>query len=43
MPTVAICETCSYPDEPYRFPGRAVTSMETNGLWVSDVCEKTSG
>ncbi|KLU59793.1 hypothetical protein CEB3_c39270 [Peptococcaceae bacterium CEB3] len=35
-----ICETCSYPDEPCRFPDRAVTSMEASGLWVSDVCEK---
>jgi predicted metal-binding protein len=36
-----ICEECSYPDSSCRFPGRAVSSMEAYGLWVSDVCEKS--
>jgi predicted metal-binding protein len=35
-----LCESCSYPDAPCRFPDRALSSMEANGLWVSDVCEK---
>jgi len=35
-----LCEVCSYPDAPCRFPGKAQSSMEANGLWVSDVCEK---
>ncbi len=34
----AICETCSYPDAPCRFPDRAITSMEAYGLFVSKVC-----
>jgi predicted metal-binding protein len=35
-----LCPTCSYPGAPCRFPGKALSSMEANGLWVSDVCEK---
>jgi predicted metal-binding protein len=35
-----LCESCSYPDAPCRFPDEALSSMEANGLWVSDVCEK---
>jgi predicted metal-binding protein len=35
-----LCETCSYPSAPCRFPDQALSSMEANGLWVSDVCEK---
>jgi predicted metal-binding protein len=35
-----LCETCSYPDASCRFPDKALSSMEANGLWVSDVCEK---
>jgi predicted metal-binding protein len=31
-----ICTKCSYPDNPCRFPDKAVTSMEASGLWVSD-------
>ena len=34
------CETCTYPDEPCRFPERAIASMEAYGLFVSDVCRK---
>jgi predicted metal-binding protein len=36
----SLCETCAYPDAPCRFPDKALSSMEANGLWVSDVCEK---
>ena len=33
-----VCETCSYPDAPCRFPKKAIPSMEAYGLVVSDVC-----
>jgi len=32
-----ICETCAYP-EPCRFPGKALSSMEGYGLFVTQVC-----
>ena len=32
------CEKCTYPDEPCRFPGRLMSSMEACGLLVSRVC-----
>ena len=34
-----ICEKCTYPDAPCRFPDKAITAMEAYGLWVSKVCE----
>jgi len=34
-----ICETCTYPNEPCRFPDKAIASMEAYGLWVSKVCQ----
>jgi predicted metal-binding protein len=34
-----LCETCTYPDEPCRFPHKVFPSMEASGLLVSDVCE----
>ena len=34
-----ICTTCAYP-EPCRYPGRATSSMEAYGLFVTDVCRK---
>lgn len=37
--TCSICEKCTYPDAPCRFPNRAISSMEAYGLWVSKVCE----
>ena len=33
-----LCETCTYPDEACRFPGRMAASMEACGLFVSKVC-----
>jgi len=33
-----ICETCTYPDEPCRFPDMIEVSMEASGLFVSKVC-----
>ncbi|MEG1524618.1 MAG: DUF2284 domain-containing protein [Clostridia bacterium] len=35
-----ICEVCAYPDAPCRFPGKAFSSMEANGLLVTDVCRE---
>jgi predicted metal-binding protein len=37
--TCGICETCTYPDAPCRFPDKSISSMEAYGLWVSKVCE----
>lgn len=34
-----VCEKCACPDEPCRFPDKAIPSMEAYGLWVSKVCE----
>jgi len=34
-----ICETCTYPDNPCRFPERMEVSMEACGLFVSKVCK----
>jgi predicted metal-binding protein len=32
------CETCTWPDNPCRFPGKMLSSMEAFGMVVSDVC-----
>ena len=37
--TCELCEECTYPDAPCRFPDKAIPSMEAYGLWVSKVCE----
>jgi predicted metal-binding protein len=37
--TCTICEKCTYPDAPCRFPDKSISSMEAYGLWVSKVCE----
>lgn len=34
-----ICNECTYPDAPCRFPDKMITSMEAYGLVVSEVCE----
>ena len=36
--TCMICESCTYPGEPCRFPDRMSASMEACGLFVSKVC-----
>ena len=36
--TCRLCEKCTYPDEPCRFPNRKLVSMEASGLLVSEVC-----
>ncbi len=33
-----LCEKCTYPDAPCRAPERAISSMESYGMVVSDVC-----
>lgn len=33
------CKTCTYPDQPCRYPDDSYSSMEAYGLWVSRVCE----
>jgi len=33
-----LCEACTYPDAPCRFPDRMEVSMEACGLFVSKVC-----
>jgi len=35
-----ICTRCACPENPCRFPEKAVMSMEAAGLWVSDICQK---
>ena len=35
----SICESCTYPDAPCRFPHLAIPSMEAYGLLVSQVCQ----
>lgn len=35
----SLCEKCSYPDEPCRFPDKAFSSMEAFGILVSDLCK----
>lgn len=34
-----ICKTCTYPDEPCRFPKKMVSSMESYGMVVAEVCK----
>jgi predicted metal-binding protein len=36
-----ICEECTYPEAPCRFPKRAITSMEAYGLFVTKVCSSS--
>jgi predicted metal-binding protein len=37
--TCTVCETCTYPDAPCRFPDESISSMEAYGLFVSKVCQ----
>lgn len=37
--TCTLCEECTYPDAPCRFPDKRLVSMEAAGLVVSEVCE----
>ena len=38
--TCTVCEKCTYPDHPCRYPLAAMPSMEAYGLLVSEVCEQ---
>lgn len=33
------CVSCTYPDEPCRFPGQSFASMEAYGMLVTQVCQ----
>ena len=35
-----ICEKCTYPDAPCRFPDRARVSVEANGIFVVELAQK---
>ena len=37
--TCKLCEACTYPDAPCRFPDKRLVSMEAAGLVVSEVCD----
>jgi predicted metal-binding protein len=37
-----LCDECTWPDNPCRFPDEAIMSMEAAGLIVSDVCKANS-
>lgn len=37
--TCTVCATCSYPDNPCRFPDKRLVSMEAAGLVVAEACE----
>ena len=34
-----ICKVCTYPDHPCRFPEKMVSSMESYGMVVAEVCK----
>ena len=34
------CKSCTYPDEPCRFPARQSSAMEAYGMVVSEVCKQ---
>ena len=36
----AICETCTYPDAPCRHPDKMFPCVESQGILVTEVCEK---
>jgi len=36
----AICETCSYPDGPCRHPDLMYPCVESQGILVTEICEK---
>lgn len=34
----AVCEQCTFPEKPCRFPEKKVSAMEAYGMLVSDIC-----
>ena len=37
-----VCESCTYPGQPCRFPDKCITSMEAYGMLVLEVCKKNN-
>lgn len=37
-----ICKECTYPDDPCRFPEKAISSVEAYGVLVSELCQKNN-
>lgn len=37
-----LCETCTYPDAPCRFPEKKIASMEAYGMEVAEVCRRNN-
>lgn len=35
-----VCENCTYPDAPCRFPDKKISSMEAYGMMVLEVCKE---
>ena len=35
-----LCKECTYPSQPCRFPQKRVSSMESYGILVNDLCKK---
>lgn len=35
----SVCKKCSYPDSPCRFPEKAISSMESYGMLITQVCQ----
>ena len=36
--TCRVCPSCTYPDEPCRFPNKRMVSMEASGVVVAEAC-----
>ena len=36
------CKKCTYPDQPCRFPDKQLSSMESYGMVVNEVCKKNN-
>ena len=36
-----LCDKCTYPDSPCRFPDKTISAMEAYGIFVSDLCKKS--
>lgn len=38
----SVCRECTCPEEPCRFPDQCISSMESYGILVSDLCKKNN-
>ena len=36
----AVCESCSYPNEPCRYPDKMFPCVESYGILVTEICER---